>query len=287
MKYYLIAFITCLTMTSCSSKYRSISDSIDGDNPASNSRYAVTHDSLPKKTITADQIENIKPRHEPLSAGGNKDYEVWGKKYTVLNSSVGYSETGIASWYGAKFHNHKTSNGETYNMYQLSAAHRSLPLPTYLKVTNLDNGLSIIVRVNDRGPFHEERLIDLSYAAAVKLDFINTGTARVKIEAVQSAAKKVTTHSSVEVPKTTAPSVEIAPVNTQFYLQLAAFKDKPAAQDYAQKVKVYQLLINERLIIESVELHRVKVGPLSKQKAQQLKAALQSEYQIRAFLLFE
>ncbi|MCJ8313283.1 MAG: septal ring lytic transglycosylase RlpA family protein, partial [Saccharospirillaceae bacterium] len=208
--------------------------------------------------------------------------------YKVLKSSDGYSATGIASWYGAKFHNHKTSNGETYDMYQLSAAHRSLPLPAYLKVTNLDNNKTVIVRVNDRGPFHEERLIDLSYAAAVKLDFINNGTARVKIEAIK--LKETSKEKPVEQGIIKAPVIvktQNVIISTQYFLQLAAFQDKPAAQEYAQKVKVYQLLINERLIIESAELHRVKVGPLSKSKALQLKESLKTKYKIRAFLLFE
>jgi len=287
MKPLTILFFTCLFLNACSSNYRSITETLPEN--VSDSRYKDKHDSMPTKTMKADEIQDITPKSEPLSAGGNKDYEVWGKKYKVLQSSEGYSATGIASWYGAKFHNHKTSNGETYDMYQLSAAHRSLPLPSYLKVTNLDNNKTVIVRVNDRGPFHEERLIDLSYAAAVKLDFINNGTARVKIEAI-SINEDTQAELKVEPAKIEKPTVvdknETAQAS-QYFLQLAAFNDKPAAQNYAQKIKVNRLLINERLIIESAELHRVKVGPLTKDKALALKASLQSEYQIRAFLLFE
>jgi len=289
MKHLLIFLSFYVTISACSSNYRSVTETLPEN--ASSSRYKDKHDSLPKKTIKAEDVQSLTVKAEPLSAGGNKDYEVWGKKYSVLASSKGYSQTGIASWYGAKFHNHKTANGETYDMYQLSAAHRSLPLPTYLKVTNLDNNKTVIVRVNDRGPFHESRLIDLSYAAAVKLDFINKGTARVKIEAIDAKATasevKKQPVAKAEVKAPSIQSSEVAPVNTQYFLQLAAFKDKPAAQDYAQKVKVYKLLINERLIIESSDLHRVKVGPLNKTQAQRLKESLKDNYQIRAFLLIE
>ena len=292
MKQLTILFFACLTscfiLSACSSSYLSISETLPEN--VSDSRYKDKNDSMPTKTLKADEIEDITPKNEEPSAGGNKDYEVWGKKYQVLNSSEGYSATGIASWYGAKFHNHKTSNGETYDMYQLSAAHRSLPLPTYVKVTNLGNNKTVIVRVNDRGPFHEERLLDLSYAAAVKLDFINNGTAKVKIEAVEfkqelknEQDKPTKTKKAIEKPVKT----EVESDNVQYFLQLAAFNDKPSAQDYAQKIKVNPLLINQRLIIESAELHRVKVGPLNKVKATNLRASLKLEYQIRAFLLFD
>jgi rare lipoprotein A len=127
------------------------------------------------------------PRSEPRSRYGNPEtYVVFGKTYRVMPSARGYRETGIASWYGTKFHGRPTSSGEPYNMYQLTAAHRSLPIPAYVRVTNLANNKSTIVRVNDRGPFHQDRIIDLSYAAAVKLGFADHGTARVAVEAVAS-----------------------------------------------------------------------------------------------------
>ncbi len=110
--------------------------------------------------------------------------KVLGKSYNVMDTEAGYSERGVASWYGGKFHGHKTSNGEVFDMYLASAAHKSLPIPSFLKVTNLDNNRSIIVRVNDRGPFHGDRLVDLSYAAAVKLGYADRGTARVQLDAI-------------------------------------------------------------------------------------------------------
>jgi len=148
------------------------------------SRYALKHDTGPDQSINHHTVSDAVPRYEPKSKGGNKDYRVRGKSYRVMNSSEGYRQRGIASWYGKKFHGHRTSNGEIYNMYKMSAAHKTLPLPTFVRVTHLKNGKSIIVRVNDRGPFHRNRLIDLSYVAAKKLGITASGTGVVEIEAI-------------------------------------------------------------------------------------------------------
>ena len=136
----------------------------------------------------SDVVDAV-PRAEPKSRYGNPEsYVVHGRRYHVLESARGYRERGIASWYGKKFHGKRTSSGETYDMYAMSAAHRRLPLPTYVAVTHLENQRRIVVRVNDRGPFHGDRLIDLSYAAAVKLGLDRAGTARVEVVALSPAA---------------------------------------------------------------------------------------------------
>ena len=127
---------------------------------------------------------------EPSATGNRPEYEVWGKTYSVMESAQGYQAEGVASWYGAKFHGRRTSSGEVYDMYQLTAAHRSLPIPVFARVTNLRNGRSTIVKINDRGPFHAQRLIDLSFAAAVKLDFHQAGTAPVHIEVLQQSSSE-------------------------------------------------------------------------------------------------
>lgn len=151
-------------------------------------RYKLEQDIGPHHAETIPnltKIPNAVPRNEPKSRIGNpKTYTVFNKKYSVLPSSKGYKARGTASWYGKKFHGYHTSNGEVYDMYSMSAAHKTLPLPTYLKVTNLDNGKSVIVKVNDRGPFHEDRIVDLSYAAASKLGILATGTGNVEISAI-------------------------------------------------------------------------------------------------------
>ena len=148
-------------------------------------RYAISADAYPQDPPDVSLVPDAEPRIEPLSRAGNRPtYEVWDKTYHVLPDSRGYVKEGTASWYGEKFHGYATSNGEIYDMYKMSAAHRSLPLPTFARVTNLDNGESVVVRVNDRGPFHSEREIDLSYAAAYQLGFTDAGTGRVKVEAI-------------------------------------------------------------------------------------------------------
>ncbi len=144
-------------------------------------------DSAPEAIADVDAIPEPEVKDEPRSRVGNRSYAVLGKRYTIRDSSEGYVEEGMASFYGNKFHGRLTSNHEVYDMYAFSAAHKTLPLPSYARVTNLANGKSVIVRVNDRGPFHAGRIIDLSYAAATKLGFTRQGTARVEVRALTAA----------------------------------------------------------------------------------------------------
>lgn len=147
-----------------------------------------------------DAIPEPVPADEPRSRYGNPDsYTVLGRTYHVLDSAEGYRREGIASWYGEKFHGRRTSSGEPYDMYALTAAHKTLPLPTHVRVTNLENGRSLIVRVNDRGPFKDDRLIDLSYAAAYRLGYLDSGTARVRVEVVGPGANATGGDASVHV----------------------------------------------------------------------------------------
>ncbi|HSM59240.1 MAG TPA: septal ring lytic transglycosylase RlpA family protein [Longimicrobiales bacterium] len=133
---------------------------------------------------------DAQPTAEPKSAYGNPDqYEVFGVTYRVLPTSTGYEEEGKASWYGEEFHGRRTSSGEPYDMHAMTGAHRTLPLPTYVEVTNLENGRKAVVRINDRGPFKDDRILDVSYAAAVKLGLVGPGTARVRVRALEPAAR--------------------------------------------------------------------------------------------------
>lgn len=188
-------------------------------------------------------------RADPATRRGNIPYEVFGKRYEVLETPAGYDREGIASWYGAKFHANETTSGERYDMYKLTAAHRSLPIPTYARVTNLDNGKSTLVRVNDRGPFHPERIIDLSYAAAVKLDFHRSGTARVRVQtlryfvhagtfaarraalAARDSLAAVVAERIAVVPADDAFRVRIGPLATRWDAErlqaLLAFREQP------------------------------------------------------------
>ena len=134
--------------------------------------------------VDLDRIADAKPRVERLHPGANNPYTVLGRKYVPYQSLKPYRQRGIASWYGRKFHGRRTSSGERYDMYAMTAAHTILPIPSYARVTNLSNGRSVVVRVNDRGPFHAQRVIDLSYAAAYKLGYIQAGSAEVTLEAI-------------------------------------------------------------------------------------------------------
>ncbi len=141
-----------------------------------------------KPPANLDAIPDAKPRTEPLHKFANRPYDRFGKTYTPLASAAGFKQRGLASWYGKKFHGQKTSSGELYDMYAMTAAHPTLPIPSYVRVTNLANRKSVVVRVNDRGPFHGDRIIDLSYAAAHKLGFVQRGSAEVEVESIAVAA---------------------------------------------------------------------------------------------------
>ena len=183
-----------------------------------------------------------------------------------MDSALGYKATGLASWYGAKFHGHLTSNGEIYSMFGMTAAHKSLPIPTYVKVTNLNNGRHVIVRVNDRGPFHGERLIDLSYAAAVKLGYAKQGTALVRIEAIDPVAWNRSKPAVM-------PVVTVAP-GQELFLQVGAFVDINSALRLKQRL---QVLTDVSVVValdqrHTPALHKVHAGPLSNMSsAQQLR----------------
>jgi rare lipoprotein A len=156
----------------------------------------------------ADGVPDAVPRVEPRARNGNPPfYDVFGKRYYVLSSSVGYWERGVASWYGPGFHKVRTSTGELYDMYGMTAAHRTLPLPAYVRVTNLQNGRSVVVRVNDRGPFVGNRIIDLSYTAAAKLDMLRNGTAMVEIRTIESTVPPPVITASALATAPTAPTL--------------------------------------------------------------------------------
>ena len=260
---------------------------IDYDKASGGGRYSILRDHAPSGDIKVDHLPDLVPKYEPKSRGGNKSpYEVWGKKYTVMDSAQGYEAQGTASWYGQKFHGHKTSNGETYDMYAFSAAHKSLPLPTYLKVTNLDNQRSVIVRVNDRGPFHGDRLIDLSYAAAARLDYHKKGLARVRVEAItpkpgqryqpKTAASKSGVKAIKNPPKPAAieptPSFTNvkAPSNAVSFthLQLGAFSKQASAKTLENRLlEQYDTTINIEVLHADDGLFKVLVGPYKNESA--------------------
>jgi rare lipoprotein A len=166
---YIILIVVVTSLSACS---------------VNNSRYSQKQDSAPEYHYGEIELVDATPRYELYATANFRPYTVLGKYYTPMLSARGFEEYGQASWYGQKFHGHLTSNGEIYDMFSMTAAHKTLPLPSFVKVTNLDNQKVTIVRVNDRGPFHPGRVIDLSYAAAKKLDVLSTGVANVKVEVV-------------------------------------------------------------------------------------------------------
>lgn len=274
-----IAGVSILFLSGCMSTQHVLGKSdADYQKASGGGRYSILQDHAPSGDIKVDHLPDLVPKWEPKSRGGNKSpYEVWGKQYWVMDSAQGYSAEGTASWYGKKFHGHKTSNGETYDMYAFSAAHKSLPLPTYLKVTNLDNQRSVIVRVNDRGPFHGDRLIDLSYAAAARLDYHKKGLARVRIEAISPAqgqtyqapsnvvAEPTTLTKSVPAEASTAPakvaSTEAPTVNFS-HLQVGAFSVETSASQL--KTRLFELFDTQIRVTtnkQSDGLFKVLVGP--------------------------
>lgn len=187
--------------------------------------------------IRASDVADAVPREEPLARYGNHSpYEVFGKKYTVMSSASGYREVGTASWYGSKFHGRRTSSGEPYDMHLATAAHKSLPLPTYAEVTNLDNGRTVVVKINDRGPFKGNRIIDLSYGAALRLGMIGTGTARVEVRALSSSGRSSGT-GMVAGGSTGSSASAGKPSGHGLFLQMGAFKDRDGAETLVKALR--------------------------------------------------
>lgn len=251
-------------------------------------------DRAPKRPPDVSSVPDAVPREEPRSRYGNpQSYEVFGKTYRVMASANGYKERGVASWYGEKFHGRRTSSGETYDMYRMTAAHKSLPLPTYVRVTHLRNGRSVVVRVNDRGPFAHNRVIDLSYTAAVRLGIIENGTGLVEIEALsgqqqpEKLALQPTPAPAPQQPARDTAITETRPAAAQvrpdvsgdnqggesrnysstsefIYVQLGAFSDPLNAGDFAAELESRGFTAVNVMAAPQAErmVYRVRIGPL-------------------------
>jgi len=230
--------------------------------------------SLPEwQSASSAQLGQSQAAIAPFTAGNKTPYEVFGEVYELMPDSFGYLDIGVASWYGKKFHGRLTSNGETYDMYQLSAAHKTLPIPTMVKVTNLDNGQHVILRINDRGPFHDNRLIDLSFAAAKALGYSDQGIAPVVVEALDELnhpERYATLH-----PQATEPP------EIKFYLQLGAFSEVRWANQLKEQVGDLftkegrnvglRILQSQR---DELVLHKVWLGPIKNEDQRELIASL-------------
>lgn len=263
MRSLLLLMVVCLIVSSCTTQLGSKRDSDRDSGPTSNVDLSAIPDATPQP-VTRTKAGNYSP------------YEVLGKTYTVLPESHGFVEEGVASWYGRKFHGRLTSNGERFDMYSMTAAHKNLPIPTYVEVTNLDNGRKAILRVNDRGPFHGNRVIDLSWAAAAKLDYADKGTARVRIVALDPDDPHATlagysepNRSETNYPEATlVQQVELVPkeyvLDAGSYYQVALLSQKNGADRMAMEIEAYTkfpVKIVEELNASSAR-YRLLIGPL-------------------------
>jgi rare lipoprotein A len=224
-----------------------------------------------------DQIPDAVPRLEPLVRGTARPYTAMGRSYTPMTQLAPYRARGMATWYGRRYHGKPTASGEIYDMYAMTGAHPVLPIPSYARVTNLDNGRSVVVRINDRGPFLESRVIDLSYAAAYKLDIVRNGSGRVEVQAIMPgsdlAPPAVLTVDAPAEAEPSSPPVAVAeatalpeptlgsPANG-FFVQLGAFSLRDNAERFAERMRVMLAGFGANLsVVSSGSLHRVHAGP--------------------------
>ncbi|OUS74517.1 hypothetical protein B5G52_00455 [Pseudoalteromonas sp. A601] len=251
---YISLVLFSIVLSGCSSSGRKTDHS---------SRYSMKHDAAPLRAPTVLEMQDAVVTEVIKSASAGRPYTVLGKNYTPMLDETGYKEEGIASWYGRKFHGYHTSNGETYDMFAMTAAHKTLPLPSFVRVTNTANGKSAIVRVNDRGPFHDDRIIDLSYAAAYKLGYYNHGTAKVKLEAITLSDSP------------TRPS----------YIQVAAGSTLANIEALASTLRQQYHLPTS--IVEKDAIYRLRLGPIKDAEQAQLvlEKLKQNQFQ-NAFLLY-
>jgi rare lipoprotein A len=229
-----------------------------------------------------DQIPDATPRWEPLHKPALRPYEVFGKRYVPNTSVKPYKARGIASWYGKKFHGQKTSIGLPYDMFAMTAAHPTLALPSYVRVTSLQNGRSVVVRVIDRGPFHAGRIIDLSYTAAYKLGLIQGGSGQVEVEAIVPGESTATTYAQIAPPISPSSTsiAEVSRLQPGVYLQLGAFASADNADNLKRHMERELDWIKEPMhILRANGLHRVQLGPFASRQqaeasAEQIKNAL-------------
>jgi len=272
-----------------------------------------------KPPANLDQIADAQPRAEPLHRYANRPYQVFGKEYVPLASVQAYRQRGVASWYGKKFHGQRTASGETYDMYAMTAAHPTLPIPSYARVTRVATGRSVIVRINDRGPFHPGRMIDLSYAAALKLGFAHLGSAEVELESIEPGqavtpieqaalttppAAATTPPAATETPPaatTTPPAATTTPpaaTTTEqalaapeqakaVYLQVGAFSSRDNAESLRSRLEdEFGWLKDTVQVLAIGNLWRLHVGPYRTQDdARSAAERIESQLSIKPLLV--
>jgi rare lipoprotein A len=236
------------------------------------------------------EIPDAVPKSEPLHRFANRPYKIEGKDYAPLSSvqtaSGPFRQTGIGSWYGRRFHGKPTSSGEQYDMYAMTAAHPTLPIPSYARVTNVANGRSVVVRINDRGPFHADRIIDLSYTAAWKLGYIEAGSARVQVESLVAGEAQVAS-TSTTVRQFTPVAASGAASPKGIYLQLGAFSGREAAEGARERLARQLAGLAERVeLAPGGAPFRVHAGPYpSQEEARAIAQRIQAEHGLRTIVV--
>jgi rare lipoprotein A len=230
-----------------------------------------------------ESIPDAVPRAEPLHRFANRPYQAFGKDYVPVTKPAPFRQTGVGSWYGRRFHGGATSSGEKYDMYAMTAAHPTLPIPSYARVTNLSNGRSVVVRVNDRGPFHADRIIDLSYAAAFKLGYVQAGSARVEVEAIQ--AGEIPPVQVAQAPPPAAPAPPA--VTNDIYVQLGAFSARDAAENFRARVYRELAWLQDAIqVVGAGSLFRLHAGPYRTQsEARSIADRMQAELGFRPVIV--
>ena len=266
----IIFLLTALLLAGCQTS--NVDKSNEQPVTDSKSKGAYYLDDGPEEVIPENlsSIPNAIPKKEPLNKFSNRPYKVFGKTYYPMTTLKPYTATGYATWYGKKYHGNKTSIGEVYDMYKMTAAHKTLPLPCYVKVTNLKNDKTVIVRVNDRGPFVKDRIIDLSYAAANRLEIIEKGSELVKVELIDLEKK-----------------VKVSKVNKQIYIQAGLFSDEKNANNLINKIKKLGTVKNENIKkIKNEDQFQVLIEPFkNNQKAKIKKDELSDNFFINGFIV--
>ena len=284
MTKYISKLIIIFLLTGCQSIEPVLKEDISKEKTEETKSGAYYLDDGPEKNPpkNLDEIPNAKPKYEPLSKRANRPYIAFNKKYVPMKKIIPFIEEGYASWYGKRYHGKKTSIGETYDMYQMTGAHKTLPLPCYIKVTNLKNKRSVIIRVNDRGPFIDERIVDLSYAAAHQLRIIEKGSELVKIEMVNPSLKKTNLKNS-QKPNPIKDSIKY------FYIQAGAFSNEENATNLINrlsKIKLENPLNIKKLIKDS--LYLVTIGPYdSEEIAEKNLRNISKKIQLNSFIISE
>ena len=234
--------------------------------------------------VDLDSIADARPKPEPLHPQANDPYVVFGKEYVPERGFSAHRKQGTASWYGRKFHGQRTWSGEIYDMYAMTAAHPTLPIPSYARVTNLHSGKSAVVRINDRGPFSSGRMMDLSFAAAYKLGFAESGIAAVEVESIvfEAAAPPARAPAAAE-----AAGIPVSAETAGIYLQLGAFSSRANAESFRESITKQLAWLKQSILIEERgKLHRLHLGPYpSRSEANSIAEKIRAELDFKPLVI--